>query len=117
VLIPSLSIQKAQLSAGHQDIASSCGRAVQRAQVPGGDAGNAADQVRVGDYGRRHFEPEFFGRTFVNLPVHPRWSLMLQAFTGVSKVEKAQRNRCQTSPSKNSDNKANKTNRQQKMEK
>jgi hypothetical protein len=34
---------------------------------------------------------------------------MLQVFTGVPKVEKAQRNRCQTSPSKNSDNKANKT--------
>jgi hypothetical protein len=32
---------------------------------------------------------------------------MLQAFTGVPKVEKAQRNRCQTSPSKNSDNKTN----------
>jgi hypothetical protein len=45
-----------------------------------------------------------------NLPVaaHPGRSLMLQAFTGMSKVEKAQRNRCQTSPSKNSDNKANK---------
>jgi hypothetical protein len=42
---------------------------------------------------------------------------MLQAFTGVSKVEKAQRNLCQTSPSKNSDNKAKKTNRQQKMTK
>jgi hypothetical protein len=39
---------------------------------------------------------------------HPGRSLMLQAFTGMSKVEKAQRNRCQTSPSKNSDNKANK---------
>jgi hypothetical protein len=37
-----------------------------------------------------------------NLPVaaYPGRSLMLQAFTGVSKVEKAQRNRCQTSPSK-----------------
>jgi len=33
---------------------------------------------------------------------------MLQAFTGVSKVEKAQRNLCQTSPSKNSGNKTNK---------
>jgi len=32
---------------------------------------------------------------------------MLQVFTGVSKVEKAQRNLCQTSPSKNSDNKTN----------
>jgi hypothetical protein len=46
---------------------------------------------------------------FFSLPVaaHPRQSLMLQAFTGVSKVEKAQRNLCQTSPSKNSDNKTN----------
>jgi hypothetical protein len=37
-----------------------------------------------------------------SLPVaaHPSRSLMLQAFTGVSKVEKAQKNRCQTSPSK-----------------
>jgi hypothetical protein len=56
---------------------------------------------------------------FFSLPVaaHPRQSLMLQVFTGVSKVEKAQRNLCQTFPSKNSGNKANKTNRQQKMEK
>ena len=45
----------------------------------------------------------------LSLPVaaHPRRSLMLQVFTGVSKVEKAQRNLCQTSPSKNSDNKTN----------
>jgi hypothetical protein len=55
----------------------------------------------------------------LSLPVaaHPRRSLMLQVFTGVSKVEKAQRNVCQTSPSKNSDNEANKTNRPTKNEK
>jgi hypothetical protein len=42
---------------------------------------------------------------------------MLQAFTGVSKVEKAQRNLCQTSPFEKFGQQSQQTNRQQKNEK